>query len=260
VDQKHPRRGLALGLSLLIVASATLACAENGTATGPTPAPAALAEDDHEERTNADTYEEYVDRREKHNIVRVKNTDDGRFLARSSVVLDRVGGKTVDARNEAWAESTCTDCQTVAVALQVVVYKRGAPTVTPLNLAVALNIRCTRCVTVALAFQYVIPVGKDDEEGPTKVPSSVRQLIRELDRELDYFEQFTNVRQIDPAEAERRLVSIIDKHATLKQYLSAMRDEKTIGDTGSPSPSPSPGTGASPSPTATPSATPTGTP
>jgi hypothetical protein len=237
-----------------------VACGDTGGTAAPAAATASPGNDsEHTERTAEDGYEEHLDRANKHNIVRVKNTENGRLLVRSSVVLDRVGGKIVDPRNEAWAESSCTDCQTVAVALQVVVYKPGAPTATPLNLAVALNVECTRCVTVALAYQYVIPVGRDGDEGPTKVPFRVRQLIRELDRELNYFEQFTNVRQIDPIEAEKRLVSIIDKYGELKQHLTAMRDERRTADLQSPSPSPT-GTGGTPSPTPTATASPTGTP
>jgi putative peptide zinc metalloprotease protein len=247
-------------LLLLFLASVAIAgCGEGGGTAAQTPVASVSSNgDEFEERTAEDGYEEHIDRANKHNIVRLKNTDNGRFLARSSVVLDRVGGKTVDPRNEAWAESSCTDCQTVAVALQVVVYKPGAPTVTPQNLAVALNTNCTRCVTVALAFQYVIPVGNEGDQGPTKVPKRVRQLIRELDRELNYFEQFTTATEIDPAVAESRLVSIINNYAELKQHLSAMREERRTADLQSPSPSPSPGgtPPATPTPTSTPTATP----
>lgn len=252
-------RSLGLALAFLFVAWTTLAAC-GGDPGGGTASPSASVSPTPSASPLTETFEEHLNRAGKNNVVRVKNTDNGRFLARSSAVLDRIGGSTVDPQNEAYAEATCTDCQTIAVALQVAVYRRNAPVVTPTNVAVALNTKCTRCVTVALAYQYVIP-STDDDDDP-EVPERVRRLIRELDRELKYFHQFERVSQIDTKEAERRLNAIVETYADLKTYLTIKRDEKKDDDRPSPSPStsPSPATTPTATPGTTPAPTPTPTP
>ena len=61
-------------------------------------------------------------------------------------------------KNIAVAEGQCTDCATLAIAVHVFLYQRGAPSIQPQNIALAINNACTRCVTFAYAFQFVIPV------------------------------------------------------------------------------------------------------
>ena len=195
------------------------------------------------------------------NSVRLVNTDNNRFLAKAGMRLDKTRNDLVDPRNEAVAEARCTDCQTIAVAMQVVVYQRGAPTVKPTNIAIAMNVNCTRCVTVALAYQYVIPVDKYNE-----VPNDVRELLKDMEKELRYFEQVRSINEIDVNEAERRLTAVIDKWGQLKNFLDTKRSESRAENTeASPSPSASPSgaPSASPgaeSPSPAPSASPSGTP
>lgn len=184
------------------------------------------------------------------NIVTVVNKTDGRFMARGKADLKRIKGSTVAPVNSARATSTCTDCQSVAVALQVVLYKQGARVVTPENSAIAINERCTRCRTVALAFQYVIPV--DD---PKETAEDVKDLVRAVDREMRYFESIKDLKQVDAAEAEARLQRLVNRYERLRQYLRELRDETT--EENSPTPT------ATSSPTATSTGTPataTGTP
>lgn len=180
------------------------------------------------------------------NIVQVKNSTDGRLRVRGSAVYNRVGGSNVAPVNAAYAESTCVDCQSVAVAIQVVVYRRGANSVTPTNQAIALNNSCTRCVTVARAIQYVIPV-----EDPREVPGEVRELVRDIDREINYFEKLKSVNSVDVAEVNARFSSVMAKYQQLQQYLSDLTDRKEDGEDPREDPSPS----ASRSPVATTSAT-----
>lgn len=187
------------------------------------------------------------------NIVQVKNTTDGRLRVRGSAVYNRVGGSNVAPVNGAYAESSCVDCQSVAVAIQVAVYRRGASTVAPTNQAVALNNTCTRCVTVARAIQYVIPV--DD---PRDVPGDIRELVREIDHEINYFEKLKSVNSVDVAEVNARFSSVVAKYQQLQQYLSDLTDRKEDGDDprGTPSPSASGSPMASPSAAASVSSTP----
>src|SRR5919198_3308577 len=111
------------------------------------------------------------------NIVTVCNRADGRFKMRGNIQLNRIPGPTVDSDNHAYARGSCTDCQSLSVAMQIDLISPSASRVTPTNVATAVNIGCTRCDTVARALQYVITV--DDPVHDT--PPEVRQLIRTMD-------------------------------------------------------------------------------
>ena len=187
------------------------------------------------------------------NQVHLLNTENGRFKARSSIVLTRVQNadpRAVDAVNIALADGRCTDCQTIAVALQVVLYPRGAHDVQPQNIAIAINDHCNRCVTAARAIQYVIPV--DD---PNAVPDSVTGLVRDMDRELKYFSTIHSLSELDPKTAMDRLNAVVAQYAQLDQYLTQLQDLKQTGDDGNAA-SPSPSGSASPSGSSSPSGSP----
>ena len=112
------------------------------------------------------------------NIAVAINTRDGSSLFRFAFSIRRVTGEVVDQTNAAVAYSSCVDCQTVAVALQVVlVFSPGA--VTPTNLAIALNADCASCATAALAYQYVIGGG-----GPVRFTAEGNRRIAAIRREF----------------------------------------------------------------------------
>lgn len=113
------------------------------------------------------------------NVVHVRNRSDGRLRVRGRIQLNRIPGPNVEPVNLALAYGSCTGCQTYAVALQIDLISRTADRVAPQNAAVAVNYECTDCKTVATAIQYVISV--DD---PTEVPHDVRELIRDMEMEL----------------------------------------------------------------------------
>src|SRR5437773_3331955 len=92
------------------------------------------------------------------NMVNGRNYVDNRLLVRGRVQLNRINGSTVWPVNYAYAYSSCVDCTTMSVALQIDVYQEGADTFMPQNAGVAFNEQCTRCRTLALALQYAIPV------------------------------------------------------------------------------------------------------
>jgi putative peptide zinc metalloprotease protein len=84
------------------------------------------------------------------------NTQDGSSVFDVAVALVWItDGGPVDQRNEAYALASCSGCQTVAVAFQVVLIVGYAEVVTPINAAVAVNYACDDCVTQALAVQLV---------------------------------------------------------------------------------------------------------
>ena len=183
------------------------------------------------------------------NQVRLLNKKDGGFLARSAIALHHSSTPNVQPQNIAIAEGQCTDCVTMAIALQVYIYQRNSPSVQPLNIALSVNNACTRCITIARAMQWVIPV--DD---PNVVPDDVRSLLRDMEAELKYFAQLKYVGDLDVNEANARLTRFTQQYDQLHQYLVDMTDKKqsdAAPSSASPSPSPS-GSAESPAPTAAP--------
>jgi putative peptide zinc metalloprotease protein len=87
------------------------------------------------------------------------NTRDDSSVYRFSFKVLRVETDVVDNGNAAVAASSCTDCRTVAVAIEVLFYPADATVVSPTNLALALNVDCNDCETLADAFQYVFGEG-----------------------------------------------------------------------------------------------------
>jgi hypothetical protein len=75
----------------------------------------------------------------------------------SGVQVGSFHGDNLQSANVARADSTdCTDCRTVAVAIQAVLVKGSPHTATPTNAALAINQNCLRCTTYAFAYQYVV--------------------------------------------------------------------------------------------------------
>ncbi|HZQ28498.1 MAG TPA: hypothetical protein VFA94_12435 [Acidimicrobiales bacterium] len=113
------------------------------------------------------------------------NTKDGSSLFQLAFQVTWVTGDTVNATNTAVAYASCTNCTTVAIAIQIVLVV-GSPSVfTPQNVAVAVNDQCNLCNTLAMAYQLVIQVS-----GPVRLtPEGLRQLhdIRKQLRELKEF-------------------------------------------------------------------------
>lgn len=199
------------------------------------------------------------------NEVRLQNGQNDRFMARASLRMHKVHGDDVRPYNLALAQAGCTDCQTIAVAVQIVFYQRGAPSVQPENIAIASNVGCTRCVTIARAIQYVIPV--DDLNAD--VPDEVKSLVKDMDKELRYFASIKSINELSSDDAALRLQRILDQYADLRQYLHDVMAKRTQNNEPDPqqssSPSPTGTTTASPSPspaepTASPATSPTPAP
>lgn len=91
----------------------------------------------------------------RHAVI-VANETDGAHQTRAGVQASSVGAPTVSPENLARARSSCTDCRTVAVAMQVVFLTGDIQEASPRNAAVAVNTDCTRCETLAAAYQYVV--------------------------------------------------------------------------------------------------------
>jgi hypothetical protein len=192
------------------------------------------------------------------NIVQAQSHQDGQLQIRGRIQLNAIKGDTVSPLNLAFAFGDhCTDCKTLAVALQLNVTPKTAHVVTPQNFAVAVNAGCTRCITIARALQYNVPV--DD---PTQIPADARRLVQEMRQQLT---DVSTSKDIDIVTAEARVNLVIGEFRELALSLNDKRDEKT--DTDSPTPSPGLIPSASPAsgspalqPSASPSAAPTASP
>jgi putative peptide zinc metalloprotease protein len=83
------------------------------------------------------------------------NTHDNSTMFKIVFDIRRVMGDTVDQSNAAVAVASCNSCETVAIAIQVVLAAGNPSVVVPENLAIAMNIDCNLCQTLAEAYQYV---------------------------------------------------------------------------------------------------------
>jgi hypothetical protein len=153
------------------------------------------------------------------NRVTVNNRTDGRLRVKAEIKLNRIPGPTVGPVNQAVAYGSCTDCQTLSVAMQINLISRTARSVTPENTAVAINVGCVGCRTAAIALQYVISV--DD---PNHVPQEVRDLIKAMDRQLNAVANDPNA-TLDDAVAG--VDAVIGQFRELASSLDDQRDEAT---------------------------------
>lgn len=108
------------------------------------------------------------------------NTKDGFDLFRLAFQVRRATQDTVDTGNGAVAYASCTDCQTVALAIQVVLISGyDSSTVAPENLAIAINQDCVLCDTLASAYQFVLTA-----EGNLRFTAEGSQRLAEIRRAL----------------------------------------------------------------------------
>jgi putative peptide zinc metalloprotease protein len=74
------------------------------------------------------------------------NTKDGTDIFKLAFKIVRVNQDIVDQSNAAVAFNSCEECQSIAVAFQVVLIFSDPDVVTSENLALALNYECDACV------------------------------------------------------------------------------------------------------------------
>jgi len=115
-----------------------------------------------------------------HNVVTTVNQSDGRDATNDRAVMTVDHGPTVDAENTAVARASCTDCRTVAVAVQVVAVDGNITEFRPVNAAVAVNENCLRCQTYAYARQEVFAV-----DGEFSLSNAGRDEVQRLEGEID---------------------------------------------------------------------------
>lgn len=115
------------------------------------------------------------------NVAVAQNSRDGGEVYSVRLKIVQTDDPVVDAGNAAVAAAECSDCTTVAIAIEgVLVYGGDVTEVTPVNLAVALNSNCTNCQTLAAAYQKVT-----QNDTRVRITGTGRQKIAELRRELN---------------------------------------------------------------------------
>lgn len=112
------------------------------------------------------------------------NTEDGASVFRLAFSVRMVANGVIDERNIAYALASCTDCQTVALAFQVVLVWNDPNVAVPENIAVAYNDQCVECLTYASATQIVLGF-----DGPVRFTDEGRRLINELLKSLQSLEK-----------------------------------------------------------------------
>ena len=152
------------------------------------------------------------------NVVTVVNRTDGRLRVRGNIQTDRMNGAAASPVNIALAYSSCVNCQSISVALQIAFRTPDAQIVAPQNAALAFNVGCTYCHSLAIAFQYVYAV-----EAPTDVPEEAQSLIREMDRELQIIH---SDQRIGLQEAEARVVGVVNRFNEVAESIYVQRQEK----------------------------------
>ena len=151
------------------------------------------------------------------NMVLLHNQMNSGLTARGTVQVNQIPGPSVGPVNCAYATSTCLDCQTLAVALQINLISRTATFIAPRNVARAQNVGCQGCRTAALALQYVRQV--DD---PTSVPPEFASLAQRMNDQL-------RVLQTDPGltldQAVARIDAVLAQFQDLTTSLDDQRDQ-----------------------------------
>jgi len=107
------------------------------------------------------------------------NTKDGTSLFKFAFEVRKTMSEVVDETNTAFAYNNCTGCRAVAVSFQVVLVMADASTVTPTNVAVAINENCTLCDAAAFAYQFVVGTN-----GPVSFTKEGRDGLKELRKRL----------------------------------------------------------------------------
>jgi hypothetical protein len=192
------------------------------------------------------------------NIVQVVNHSDGQFRMGGRTQLNRIPGPTVGPKNEAVAFSSCTGCQTMAVALQIDLMGPAAHNVQPFNEAQPTNYRCNGCATLAWALQYVITV--DD---PTQVPPDVRNLMQQMDATLRDIQTGNYTLNQAISRVEAVIAQFQELAGSLIEQRQIATDPTTPGASPLPettSPSATPTVSGSPTESPTPAAQPSSSP
>jgi putative peptide zinc metalloprotease protein len=155
------------------------------------------------------------------------NTKDGTSIFRVAFKIARVNKEIVDNSNAAAAWSSCTDCQAIAAAFQIVLIFSDPDVVTPSNIALAVNWECTACVAFASAYQWVLTT-----DGPVHFTPEGNQLLAEVRKRLHELAQMDEL-TLEQLVAELEALAEIIRTVLANEMVSA-------GPPPEPAPAPAP--------------------
>ena len=107
------------------------------------------------------------------------NTKDGTDIFKLAFKIARVNQDVVDQSNAAAAFNSCDDCQSIAVAFQVILIFSDPAVVDSQNLALALNVECDSCVAFASAYQWLLTT-----DGPVRFTAEGNERLAALKKRL----------------------------------------------------------------------------
>jgi putative peptide zinc metalloprotease protein len=128
------------------------------------------------------------------NIVYLVNRSDGAHRSQASVGFAVDTGTSVMNQNIAVAYASCTNCRTVAVAIQVVILEQTPTNFQPTNTAIAINDTCHYCETFAYANQVILRAGSNASVSERYVDQAenVRRNIAAVAASSESFPQMTS--------------------------------------------------------------------
>jgi putative peptide zinc metalloprotease protein len=153
-----------------------------------------------------------------------ENTTDGSTLFRLAFDIRKVTGDVVDQTNAAVAYSSCTQCRTIAISIQILLVEGPATRFTPTNAAVAVNDQCDLCDSMALAYQFAVGGGDVQLRFTPKGKREIAAINREL-RTLP-------VEQLSDAEIAARVDALMDRLAGVLQTELNTRDRNRPDEDG----------------------------
>ena len=198
------------------------------------------------------------------NVIVEVNTHDGKTESKTGLSVKHESGDVYNT-NAAAATSSCNECRTVAVAVQVVLVTGSPSNVVPQNLALAFNDQCHGCETMASAYQYVLQT-----DGEASFTSTGNNQIATIDNEIkDAAGSSLSLPDLDARldALVSQLWSVVNEQLKIAGVHGTgtpekRKDVEVTPDQSTPSPTPSGGSSGTsgPTPSQSPSTTPTSTP
>jgi hypothetical protein len=194
------------------------------------------------------------------NIAVAINNEDGSSLFRFAFDVHKTMNSVIDETNIAISYASCEGCQTIAIAIQIVLVSSDPTSIVPENVAISINEECISCETMASAYQFVVGTGENiklDKEG--------RRLVKDIRKAFYDLAVEAEAGNLTLAEIEARVIPLVGQIKTVLDNhiipvttpegeangLDGQDAEGTDGQDGSSetqeSPSPEPSAGATPS-------------
>jgi putative peptide zinc metalloprotease protein len=120
------------------------------------------------------------------NVAVAINTKDGSSVFKFAFAIRHVMQDTVDTTNAAVAYSSCTSCDTTAIAIEIVLVEGDPSVFTPTNMAIAINEECNLCITFASAYQFTF-----QSSGPVHFNAEGNKAIEDIKKEIKDLENQT---------------------------------------------------------------------